>query len=235
MNASGRGDMASAGRNRHVWHTSTLSWEVRPYPLYPLSAALPWARPALLALVAFSCTPAGARSLSDGLSLEPAIPKPELTFTATDGRAFRFRKDTEGRTVLLFFGYTHCPDVCPVQMANIAGAMSHLSPEINQAVQVIFVTTDPARDTPEVLRGWLDHFDRRFIGLRGDSATVATVMRDLRLGEPLIVPGTRDTGYTVSHAAMVLGFSRDNLAHVAFPVGIRQKDWVRNIRTLTSQ
>jgi protein SCO1/2 len=186
-------------------------------------------------VLAFACEPAGLRGLSEGLLLEPGRPKPAITLTATDGKPFRFREDTEGRVVLLFFGYTHCPDVCPVHMANIAGALAHLSPDINQAVQVIFVTTDPRRDTPEVLRDWLDHFDRRFIGLRGDSAAVTDAMRYLHLGEPSVLPTTHDTTITVSHSAMVLGFSRDNLAHVAFPFGIRQQDWARNIPMLVNQ
>jgi protein SCO1 len=101
-------------------------------------------------------------------------------------------------------------------------------------VQVIFVTTDPRRDTGAALRAWLDHFNRSFIGLRGDSATIAQAMRTLRLGEPIVVPGTDDTTYTVSHAAMVLGFSKDNLAHVAFPFGIRQEAWARNIPALVN-
>jgi protein SCO1 len=187
-----------------------------------------------LGLGLLGCQPAALRTLDQGFVLEPGIAKPELILTATDGRAFDFRRDTEGRAVLLFFGYTHCPDVCPVQMANISAGLAKVAPGVRQAVQVIFVTTDPRRDTGEVLRAWLDHFDRSFVGLRGDSATIAQVMRTLRLGEPIIIPGTADTTYTVSHAAMVLGFSRDNLAHVAYPFGLRQESWARNIPSLVN-
>jgi protein SCO1/2 len=208
-----------AVQRRHVWRASTLATMGRTCPL-------------LLLLLWAACKPAGLRGLSEGLLIEPGRPKPDLILTATNGSVFRFREDTEGRVVLLFFGYTSCPDVCPVHMANIAAALARLSPEINQAVQVVFVTTDPRRDTPEVLRRWLDHFDRRFIGLRGDSAVVVSAMRYLHLGEPIVFPATHDTTITVSHSAMVLGFSRDNLAHVAFPFGIRQEDWVRNIPAL---
>ncbi|HUL70105.1 MAG TPA: SCO family protein [Gemmatimonadales bacterium] len=190
---------------------------------------------ATLAIAALTCKPAGLRPLGEGLVLEPALAKPDLVLTATDTRPFRLKEDTEGKIVLLYFGYTHCPDICPVTMANLAAALGRLSPEINQAVRVIFVTTDPRRDTPSVLRDWLDHFDPRFIGLRGDSAQVAAAMRALRLGEPIIVPGSNDTTYAVEHAAIVLGFTRDNLAHVGYAFGTRQEDWVRNIQALVTQ
>ncbi len=204
-----------------MWRASTLATMGRTCPL-------------LFLLLALACQPAGLRSLDEGFIIEPGILKPELTLTSTDGRTFRFREDTESKVVLLFFGYTHCPDVCPVQMANIAAGLAKVSPDIRQAVRVIFVTTDPRRDTAEALRAWLDHFDCSFIGLRGDSATIAQVMQTLRLGEPIVVPGTDDTTYTVSHAAMVLGFSKDNVAHIAYPFGIRQEAWTRNIPALVN-
>ena len=188
-----------------------------------------------LALATLACRPEGLRSLGEGLRIEPPRPKPDVTFTTTAGRPFRFRQETDGRPLLLFFGYTHCPDVCPLHMANIAAALRQLSPELNQAVQVVFVTTDPRRDTPGQLRGWLDHFSPRFIGLRGDSTVIAEAMQYLHLTEPLPLPMTHDTNYTVSHPAMVLGFARDNLAHVAYPFGTRLEDWVRNIPELVSQ
>jgi len=100
---------------------------------------------------------------------------------------------------------------------------------------VVFVTTDPRRDTPDVLRAWLNHFDPRFVGLRGDSVEIAAAMQALRLGPPILVPGADDTTYGVEHAAMVLGFTRDNLAHVGYAFGTRQQDWVRNIQALVEQ
>lgn len=191
-------------------------------------------RPSALAIAALSCKPS-LRSLNEGFAFEPGVPKPDIVLTATDGRPFRLREDTEGKVVLLYFGYTHCPDVCPVTMANLAAALGALSPEINREVRVVFVTTDPRRDTPPVLRAWLDHFDPRFVGLRGGSAQIAAVLQILHLGEPIVVPGANDTTYAVEHAAMVLGFTRDDLAHVGYPFGIRQEDWVQNIQALVKQ
>ncbi|HTO73667.1 MAG TPA: SCO family protein, partial [Gemmatimonadales bacterium] len=100
---------------------------------------------------------------------------------------------------------------------------------------VVFVSTDPRRDTPVALRRWLDHFNPAFIGLTGDSATIANALKELDLGGPVILPGRNDTSYSVMHAAMVLAYSRDDLAHAGFPFGIRQKDWVHYIQALVDQ
>jgi protein SCO1/2 len=194
---------------------------------------------ALALAVTFACKPAAPKAFNpDGLSgpqILPPLPKPELVLTTTEGKPFDLKKETEGYVTLLFFGYTNCPDVCPVHMANIAGAMKLLGPEITNRIKVVFVTVDPARDTPEVMRTWLDHFDRRFIGLRGDSASVASAFTQLRLGQTVHEPGADTTRYTVGHAAIVLAFSTDNLAHVVYPFGIRQSDWSKDLTLLVER
>ncbi len=194
---------------------------------------------ALTLAVTFACKPAAAKPFNpDGLSgpqILPPLPKPELLLTTTEGKPFDLKKETEGYVTLLFFGYTNCPDVCPVHMANIAGAMRLLGPEVTNRIKVVFVTVDPARDTPEVIRTWLDHFDRRFIGLRGDSASVASAFTQLRLGQTVHEPGADTTRYTVGHAAIVLAFSTDNLAHVVYPFGIRQADWSKDLTLLVER
>jgi protein SCO1 len=183
------------------------------------------------------CKPAEPRVFNpDGLTgpqILPPTPKPAFTLTTTEGKPFDFQKETEGYVTLLFFGYTHCPDVCPVHLANIAAALGKLSPEVNNAVKVVFVTTDPARDTPAVMRAWLDKFDHRFIGLTGDTLAIADAMRQSRLGSAVKEPGASDSTYTVGHAAIVLAFTRDNLAHVVYPFGIRQADWAKDLVLLT--
>jgi protein SCO1/2 len=194
--------------------------------------------PMALAL-AIGCKPAAPRPFNpDGLSgpqILPPLPKPELVLTTTEGKAFDLKRETEGYVTLLFFGYTNCPDVCPVHMANIAGAMKRLGPDITNKIKVVFVTVDPARDTPEVIRTWLDHFDQRFIGLRGDSASVASAFTQLRLGQSIHEPGVDSARYTVGHAAIVLAFSTDNLAHVVYPFGIRQADWSKDLTLLVER
>src|SRR6185369_9103221 len=89
----------------------------------------------------------------------PPLTKPQFTLTNTSGASFDFRAETQGYVTLLFFGYTHCPDECPLHMAAIATSLKQLAPEVRGQVKVVFVTADPARDTPSVLRAWLDRFD----------------------------------------------------------------------------
>jgi protein SCO1/2 len=191
---------------------------------------------AAAALLAVGCQPARQKVFNpDGLAgprIDPPLPKPDFLLRDTEGKPFDFRKQTQGYITLLFLGYTHCPDVCPVHLANIAAALGKLSPEVNNAVKVVFVTTDPARDTPGVVRAWLDKFDRRFIGLVGDSLAIQGVLSQLRLG-PITreaVPG--DTTYYIGHAAIVMAFTRDNLAHVVYPFGVRQADWAKDLELL---
>lgn len=195
----------------------------------------------LLAVVT-GCKPAEPKPFNgEGLSgpqIVPPLPKPELVLTTTDGKPYDIRKETEGYVTLLFFGYTNCPDVCPVHMANIAGAMKRLGPEITNRIKVVFVTVDPARDTPEVIRTWLNHFDDRFIGLRGDSASVASAFTQLRLGQAMQEPSADSTNkakYTIGHSAIVLAYGTDNLAHVVYPFGIRQADWSKDLALLVQR
>src|SRR5690349_22498817 len=95
----------------------------------------------------------------------PPLPKPRFTLTTTSGDPFSFRLKTDGYVTLLFFGYTNCPDVCPLHMSNIGAALKKMPPNVADQVKLVFVTTDPARDGGGALRSCLHHFDNRFIGL----------------------------------------------------------------------
>jgi protein SCO1/2 len=83
--------------------------------------------------------------------LSPPLPKPDFVFTDTSGEAFDFQQETEGYVTLLYFGYTHCPDICPSHMADVAAVIDR-NPDWVEHVKVVFVSVDPARDTPERLR-----------------------------------------------------------------------------------
>lgn len=158
-----------------------------------------------------------------------SIARPDFTLFDTDGRPFAFRARTAGTLTFLFFGYTHCPDVCPVHMANIAAALRTLSYDERQRVRVVFVTVDPARDSATVVRRWLDAFDPSFIGLRGSIAAVTSAEATLGLG-PAVFGAADSTGaYVVGHAAPVVLFSPDDTAHAMYPFGTRQADWVKII------
>jgi protein SCO1/2 len=187
-------------------------------------------------LLAAACGRAAAdRPLSPGglvgAELMPPRPKPEFVLTATNGRPFDFRRETDGYLTLLFFGYTHCPDVCPVHMSNLAAVLKRLPLDAGRAVRVVFVTTDPARDTPARLREWLDAFDPSFIGLTGTPAEVEGAQRaaGVRSAEPETRAGPN---YTVAHAAQVIAYTPDDLERVMYPFGTRQADWAHDIPLL---
>jgi len=161
-------------------------------------------------------------------------PKPDFTLIDTEGRPFAFREATEGQMTLLFFGYTSCPDICPLHMANIAAALNKIPDAVARQVTVVFVTTDPDRDTPEVLRAWLDHFDRRFIGLTGTQAQVDSAQAAMRLPPAYKEEPVEGRPYTVAHSAHVIAFTRDGMARFALPYGTRQSEWAQEIPRLVA-
>ena len=142
---------------------------------------------------------------------------------------------TQGYVTLLFFGYSHCPDMCPLQMGTIAGALQKMPPGLADQFKVVFVTTDPARDSPEVLRSWLDHFDKRFIGLTGSEAAIEAAQVAANI-PPARKSTVRPNGdYEVGHAAFVLAYTKDNLAHVIYPAGVKQEDWAHDLPYLVRE
>src|SRR5579862_9006199 len=118
-------------------------------------------------------TPAAADSYRGGM-VSPLLPKPRFTLTDTSGAPYDFLAKTQGYVTLLFFGYTHCPDMCPLQMYMIADALKKIPPAAANQFKVVFVTTDPERDTPRVLRAYLDRYDKRFIGLTGSEEAIVS-------------------------------------------------------------
>jgi protein SCO1/2 len=170
-------------------------------------------------------------SYTGGL-VTPPLPKPRFVLADTSGRRFDFSEETKGYVTLLFFGYTFCPDQCPMHMANIGAALKKLPAGIADQVKLVFVTTDPARDSPQVLRRWLDLFDKRFIGLTGSEADVEAVQR--AAGVPVArKAGPINANYAVAHANFVIAYSKDNLAHVIYPGGVSKDDWVHDLPLLT--
>lgn len=167
-----------------------------------------------------------------GRVLPGPLTKPDVTLTDTRGQPYDLRRETDGYLTLLFFGYTFCPDICPIHMANLAAVIRELRPGQAQRVKVVFVTTDPDRDTPERLGTWLANFDRSFIGLTGDTAAVNGAQRALYLPLPQIGPADSVGDYLVGHAAAVVAFSPDNRARVMYPFGVRQADWAHDIPKL---
>ncbi|MEU4118332.1 SCO family protein [Kitasatospora sp. NPDC028055] len=167
-----------------------------------------------------------------GTKLAKNFEKPDLQLTDTSGQPYDLRQQTNGRTTLLFFGYTSCPDVCPTTMGDIGVAMKALSAEDRKKVNVVFVSTDPQRDTPKVLRTWLDSMGTDFIGLTGDLAKVKTAAKSLgiMIEDPVV---NADGTVTSTHGAQVLAFlPSDDKAHVLYMSGTEEKTYEHDLPLL---
>jgi protein SCO1/2 len=164
----------------------------------------------------------------------PPLSKPRFVLTDTSGVPFDFWNRTQGSITLLFFGYTYCPNECPMHMANIGTALKKLPPGIAGQVKLVFVTTDPARDTRVELRRWLDNFDKRFVGLTGTPAAIDAAQE--AAGVPLaqkMDPPNRN--YSVTHANFVVAYTKDNFGHVIYPGGVNEADWIHDLPLLVRE
>jgi protein SCO1/2 len=164
----------------------------------------------------------------------PPLPKPRFVLRDTSGASYDFWNRTLGSVTLLFFGYTYCPDQCPMHMANIGLALKTLPPGTADRVKLVFVTTDPARDTALELRRWLDNFDKHFVGLTGTEAALEAVQRAAGIS-PARKAERRNGNYSVVHANFVVAYTRDNLAHVIYPGGVTKDDWVHDLPLLVKE
>ena len=190
---------------------------------------------ALVALVAACAKKEEPPVVYRGMMLTPPVAKPDYVFTATDGSAYDFRKETKGKVALLFFGYTNCPDVCPLHMSNLGNVIKQMKPEDRERIKVIFVTTDPERDTPEKLRSWIMSFDSSFVGVAGKPEDLNKLQ--MSLGMPPAVKETAPKGspagaYGMAHGSAVLAFTADDSLRTIYPMGIRQEDWTADLPKL---
>ncbi|MFE2128984.1 SCO family protein [Streptomyces amritsarensis] len=164
--------------------------------------------------------------------LDRPFNKPELVLTDTTGKPWNLREQTKGKPTLIYFGYTNCPDVCPLTMSNVAVAKKSLPKEDQDNLRVVFVTTDPERDTPESLGAWLKAQDPSFIGLTGDFATIQAAARTLGIG---IDPAEKEAdGSVVSmHGAQVIAFSpKTDEGYVLYGEGTTVDDYTKDLPKL---
>ncbi|GAA2432041.1 SCO family protein [Streptomyces pulveraceus] len=139
-------------------------------------------------------------------ALDQPFTKPDLVLTDTHGKKYDLRERTKGKPTLIYFGYTNCPDVCPLIMSNIAIAKKSLPEADQEKLQVVFVTTDPERDTPSSLGKWLKAQDPSFTGLTGDFPAIQAGARQIGIG--IDAPKKEKDGTVVSmHGSQVIAFS----------------------------
>lgn len=189
-----------------------------------------------------------------GVEPSPAPSRPSFVLTDTDGRSYDFRARTAGRPTFVYFGYTNCPDLCPTAMADIAAALRTAPAALREQVVVVFVTTDPERDSAPVLRRFLDQFSATYVGLRGTAAEVAAAQEAAgidpayREGPVPTLPGRPDQhvhqegtaphehfgplGYAVAHSAVIFAYDADDRLPVVYPGGVTPADIAADLPAL---
>nr|WP_051835738.1 SCO family protein [Streptomyces sp. NRRL WC-3549] len=164
--------------------------------------------------------------------LDQPFTKPDLVLTDTHGKSFDLREKTKGKPTLIYFGYTNCPDVCPLTMSNIALAKRALPKADQDKLQVVFVTTDPERDTPASLGSWLNAQDPDFTGLTGDFPAIQAGARQIGIG--IDAPKKEKDGTVVSmHGSQVIAFSpKTDAGYVLYSEDTTADDYTKDLPKL---
>jgi len=170
-----------------------------------------------------------------GLPLTVERTLPRVVLLDVDGDPVDLAADLVGRPTLMFFGYSSCPDICPIHLAAISSALEQTRIRPDQ-LQVVFVSVDPERDTPERIREFLGYFDRRLLGLHGDVAVVVDALAQLDLPGPVVEgPDPRGEGDLIGHPAQVIGFDAAGRARRVWPFGTRRSDWVNDLPRVVAE
>lgn len=183
-----------------------------------------------IAFVLSACSGAAASDEGPyaGVELDVPLEKPDVTLTDTDGQPWSLRAETQNQLTLLYFGYTNCPDICPVHLAQIEAVLGRSG--MTRNVEVVFVTVDPARDDPATIRRFLDNFDDDYVGLTGTVEELQAAQRAFNV--PVAVQEGDGRDYTFGHAGQVFAFAPDGFAYSIYPQGTRQSHWVNDLPLL---
>lgn len=188
----------------------------------------------LIGIVAIATLLFGSPVKFRGTTYEQPYPvAPDFVLTRGNGSSFQL-STMRGRVVLLFFGYTSCPDVCPTTLAELNQALGKLKQSDADRVQVLFVTVDPERDTPERVQEYVDHFNRNFIGLSGAESDVAKVWNDYGVFRE-IVEGTSAAGYLVNHTARVTMIDQEGNMRASFGFETPVDDIVHDLKIVLKE
>jgi len=156
---------------------------------------------------------------------------PDLDFHLTDDQGKPVSgKDYRGKVVLLYFGYTHCPDVCPLTLAQLHVVMQRLGP-LADNVRILFVSVDPARDTPDVMHAYVNAFDPRAIGLTGSPSDIEALSKRYRSAFTR-EPDKGDGNYEVSHSSAIYVFDQEGKARLLSTPNNPQSDMVHDLHLL---
>lgn len=167
-----------------------------------------------------------------GTVLTPPLPATDFTLQTGESETFSLSA-ARGKLVLLFFGYTSCPDVCPTTLAELRQASENLGDDARN-IQVVMVTADPERDTPEKMKAYVAHFDPNFIGVSGNLADLEAIWEELGVFVEKEDTGSA-AGYLVSHTSSVYVLDRNGNLILMFPYGTSAVDIASDLSELLKQ
>lgn len=154
--------------------------------------------------------------------------------TGPDGEPYSLVEDTDKRLTLVFYGYTNCPDICGQVMSTLATTMTRLDDADREQVEVVFVTTDPARDTTEVVNEYVTRYDESFVGVTGRLADIIAVGKSMGVG---IEQGEKmaSGGYDITHGTRVYAVDGDNTAPVMWSEQVSQTELAADLHSLLQE
>ena len=165
--------------------------------------------------------------------VEPYPVAGEIDLARADGSVFKL-SEQRGNVVLLFFGYTSCPDVCPTTLADMKLAIAALKPAESEQIKVVFITVDPERDTPQRAQEYVDHFSTSFIGLSGEVSALEKIWSDYGIFRE-VVQSESTTGNLVNHTARILLIDRNGNLRVSFPYDAPVEDIIHDLKLVIKE
>jgi protein SCO1/2 len=191
------------------------------------------------------CGGAGGAASTEltGTRLDPPFEVSSTPLVDTDGAAYSLTEDTGKDLTLVFFGYTHCPDICGQVMATLAGTLARLDEEQKERLDVVFVTTDPARDDGATVQTYVDAFDPSIIGLTGDLDDVVSVAESMKVaigyfdaqGEEIPPAELPASGYEVDHGTQVFGIGPDDGVDTYWGADVSQAQLAHDVTMLLDE
>lgn len=178
-----------------------------------------------IAAVAAGCRPATFH----GTTYEPAEAAPAVSVTRSDGTTFSLA-DQHGSVVLMYFGYTHCPDVCPTTLSDWKRVKAALGRDASR-VRFVFISVDPGRDTPATVQHYVSRFDPDFIGATSDTASLAKIEKSFHVSSSREESPSAD-GYSVTHPSQTFVVDKNGKLRLLYSFGMPTSDVVADIREL---
>ena len=179
------------------------------------------------AAVLLFAKPASFRGTTFG---EPYPQALEFELTRSDGTSFRL-SEMRGNVVLLFFGYTSCPDECPTTMAVLKQVIDQLGEDEAGKVRVLLITTDPEHDTPEMMQAYVDRFNKSFIGLSGSQTELEKIWAEYGIFRE-VVKDQSALGYSINHTARVTLIDQQGNLRISFGLDTQVEDIVHDLKLI---